>query len=125
MVSGMVARFAYVLAWPVSGVLLGWRLPQMATPTVLPRGRAAPRSSMGKGDTRVKEKKMAQRIVQSSDQGHSGIDISYVKRHREVRVSGWYDTYGGIEGRTYPLGAFLSSLGVTLKDCIRELKEMP
>lgn len=51
----------------------------------------------------------------------SGIDITYYKSKREIEVRGWYDGFVGIEGGRISLGEFLTQLGITLKDCEKEL----
>ena len=51
-----------------------------------------------------------------------GISINYVKTPMRVDISGWFDHFVGIEGRSYPLGDLLRLLGITLKDCEKALR---
>jgi hypothetical protein len=47
---------------------------------------------------------------------NSGIMIEYVFGTQMIYISGWYDTFVGIEGTEMKLGDFLKELGVKPKD---------
>jgi hypothetical protein len=47
----------------------------------------------------------------------SGICINYVKSKRQLDISGWYDSFVGIQSSSLMLKDFFRLLGVTKKDC--------
>lgn len=51
------------------------------------------------------------------DAKHEGVDITYVKSTKTLRVGGWYDSFCGLETEELSLREFLDRLGVTEKDC--------
>jgi len=51
----------------------------------------------------------------------SGIEVVYVKSRRLIRVSGWYDSFVGIDGFEKSLADFLTELGITESDVHRAL----
>lgn len=55
--------------------------------------------------------------------GRSGVEVTYIKSRKLIRVGGWYDTMVGIEGFEKPLGEFLDELGVSGTDLLRVLRE--
>lgn len=57
------------------------------------------------------------RMILPSNARHSGIDISYTKKRRELHIGGWYDSCVGIEPTDMPLEQFFRLLGITKKDC--------
>lgn len=48
---------------------------------------------------------------------HAGVEIRYDHRHHLVTLSGWYDTYVGIQPETITLTRLLFTLGITVGDC--------
>lgn len=46
---------------------------------------------------------------------HSGIMVSYTKSTNKIYISGWYDSFVGIEGKEWDLADFLNELGITKK----------
>lgn len=60
------------------------------------------------------------KTIYSSD-GRSGVDVTYIRSRRELRMGGWYDSFVGIEPFTLSLGDFLRRLGITLDDCRKAL----
>ena len=54
---------------------------------------------------------------------NSGISVSYLKSRRILYISGYYDSMIGIEGAEMSLGEFLKALGISLKDCEKELEK--
>lgn len=50
---------------------------------------------------------------------HSGIDITWTKSTRHLRIGGWYDSIVGIESTEMSLREFFDQLGITEKDCAR------
>lgn len=52
----------------------------------------------------------------------AGVRVEYVKSRRYIYLGGWFDHIAGIQSEGMSLGEFLRRLGVTLKDCERELK---
>lgn len=53
----------------------------------------------------------------------SGVDISWMKRRKVIRIGGWYDSFVGIESEEMTLKDFLTTLGITLEDCQNALKD--
>ena len=53
----------------------------------------------------------------------NGISITYTKGRKEFDISGWYDTYVGIQSTTVSLAEFLQEFGITLKDCEKALEK--
>lgn len=51
------------------------------------------------------------------DAQRSGIDVVYIQRRRTLRISGWYDSFVGIEPTEITLRDFFERLNITLKDC--------
>lgn len=62
-------------------------------------------------------------VFTDADFKRSGIEITYKKTRQLLEVSGWYDSFVGIEGNTLTLHQFFTLLGITLKDCTRAFKE--
>lgn len=54
---------------------------------------------------------------------HEGVEVSYVKGRRDLSVVAWYDSGVGIGPFQLSLAEFLTSLGVTLKDCEKAFAE--
>lgn len=48
----------------------------------------------------------------NEDYAHSGITIEYIKSRDVLHVSGWYDTFVGIEGRDITRAEFERELGI-------------
>ena len=59
------------------------------------------------------------------ENARAGISVSYVRRRREIRISGWYDGMVGIAGETMPLVDFLARIGVTTMDLMRIANDLP
>jgi hypothetical protein len=53
----------------------------------------------------------------------TGIRVTYTKSRRAVYISGWYDSFVGIDGKEFTLKEFFSALGVTQRDCDSAFKE--
>ena len=51
------------------------------------------------------------------DAQRSGIDVVYIQRRRTLRISGWYDSFVGIEPTEITLKEFFERLNITLKYC--------
>ena len=54
---------------------------------------------------------------------HSGILIEYTRSRRALYISGWYDSFVGIQGQEKSLREFFFELGITLKDCQKAFVE--
>lgn len=54
----------------------------------------------------------------------SGISITFTKKTGNLDISGWYDTFVGIEGESIHLKEFFTALGVTKKDCERAFHDI-
>ena len=52
----------------------------------------------------------------------SGISITWTKSAKRLDISGWYDSYGGIEPTSMGLDVFFHRLGITQKDCLDAFK---
>lgn len=59
---------------------------------------------------------MKQRIDITDEYSSSGISITYVKSRKTLWVSGWYDSFVGIQGRSLSLAEFFNELGISEKD---------
>lgn len=57
------------------------------------------------------------KIVLPPDAQRSGIDVMYIQRRKTLRISGWYDSFVGIESTEITLKDFFEKLNITLKDC--------
>lgn len=57
------------------------------------------------------------KLILPADAKHSGIDISYSKKHKSLHIGGWYDSFVGIESTDLTLAQFFKLLGITEKDC--------
>jgi len=64
----------------------------------------------------VKQKGRQTVIRISRDWASSGIDLVVNKRRQVLEVSGWYDTFAGIEGAEIPLGELLELFGKERKN---------
>ncbi len=53
----------------------------------------------------------------TSPWGSSGISVVYTKTSQQLRISGWFDSIVGIEGRTIELREFFDALGITEDTC--------
>lgn len=60
---------------------------------------------------------MPKLIYIPSQQSRSGIDITWTPSAQRLDISGWYDSFVGIEGTSYTLREFFDLLGITEKDC--------
>lgn len=52
-----------------------------------------------------------------SQKESSGIQVAYYPTTGVVSISGWYDSFVGIEGGSLYLKDFFEKLGITEKDC--------
>ena len=43
----------------------------------------------------------------SKDNGHSGVDVTFVRSTQQIQLGGWYDSMAGIESHTMSLFEFL------------------
>jgi hypothetical protein len=57
------------------------------------------------------------------DAQHSGIDVTFVRSRGKLYISGWYDSFVGIEGEELSLSEFFKRVGITLKDCEKAFRE--
>lgn len=55
---------------------------------------------------------------------HSGIDITWTKSTRRLRIGGWYDSFVGIQSRELSLADLCRELGITAKDLKATVKEL-
>lgn len=53
----------------------------------------------------------------------NGIDITFTPSQSKIDISGWYDSFVGIEGRSLSLRDFLDELGITLNHCKKAFSE--
>jgi hypothetical protein len=47
----------------------------------------------------------------------AGIELNYVKKRQTLTISGWYDSFVGIEPTQLTLAQFFKRLGITEQDC--------
>jgi hypothetical protein len=52
----------------------------------------------------------------------SGIAVEWTKTRGVLHISGWYDTYVGIQGTEISLREFFDRLGITSRDCAKAFK---
>jgi hypothetical protein len=55
--------------------------------------------------------------ISDDQRRNSGIDITWTKSRQSLWISGWYDSFVGIEGQSVSLREFFDLLGITEKDC--------
>ena len=53
----------------------------------------------------------------------SGISVTFVRSRGTLYISGWYDSFVGIEGEGVTLSEFFRLVGITLKDCEKAFRE--
>ena len=63
------------------------------------------------------------KTIHLCDNESEGISIIWTKSNRSLRISGWYDSFVGIPGKTLSLKEFFDSLGITEKDCVRVFRD--
>jgi hypothetical protein len=54
--------------------------------------------------------------------GDAGITITWTPSRQRLDISGWFDSFVGIEGKSMFLTDFFKELGITEKDCIKAFK---
>ena len=62
-------------------------------------------------------------IICPPDADRSGIQVRFTKASQSLNISGWYDTFVGIEPTTISLRDFLKQLGITEAQCRKALAE--
>lgn len=48
----------------------------------------------------------------------SGINVTWTPSAQRLDISGWFDSFVGIEGGSMSLREFFDELGITEKDCV-------
>lgn len=52
-----------------------------------------------------------------------GIDITWTPSAQRLDISGWYDSFVGIPGKSMTLREFFTKLNITEKDCKKAWKD--
>lgn len=63
----------------------------------------------------MRGRKMPKSIWIPEESGREGIQVTYTKSRDVLNISGWYDTFVGIEGKEIPFTEFCRQLGIVLK----------
>lgn len=53
---------------------------------------------------------------------NSGIEVRWTPSAQRIDISGWYDSFVGIQGGSMNLKEFFDKLGITEKDCKKAFK---
>lgn len=61
------------------------------------------------------------RIDITDSLGISGISVEYIRSKQVLNISGWYDSFVGIEGARMPLKEFFERLGIKYSDVVKAL----
>ncbi len=67
----------------------------------------------------------AKTLYISNSNNSNGVDITWTKSRQTLYISGWYDSFVGIQGEEFTLKDFFEKLGITEKDCIKAFKDNP
>ena len=67
---------------------------------------------------------MPKTMLVPEDAKYSGINITWTPSAQRLDISGWYDSFVGIQGRSMSLRQFFDGLGITKKDCDCAWKEV-
>jgi hypothetical protein len=62
---------------------------------------------------------MPKTIYLTKDSEDEGINITWTPSRQQLDISGWFDSFVGIEGKSMFLIDFFTELGITEKDCIK------
>jgi hypothetical protein len=65
---------------------------------------------------------MPKTIYLTNDDADNGINITWTPSRQQLYISGWFDSFVGIEGKSMFLIDFFTELGITEKDCIKAFK---
>jgi hypothetical protein len=59
----------------------------------------------------------------TNDGSDSGITVTWIPSRQRLDISGWFDSFVGIEGKSMFLSDFFKELGITERDCIKAFKQ--
>lgn len=62
---------------------------------------------------------MPKQLILPKDATYSGIDVTWTPSAQRLDISGWYESYAGIQNSSLTLLEFFRELGITEKDCAK------